>query len=184
MKKQVAVMLLMSMAVLFSACAKKDNSLKEKDTTTNTVAIADVIKDVEAAYGDEYVATNILDDETIKELIGIDADWCNELYAANSLVGTHKDILIAVKAKPEYLEKVLLAINEYRDKLIDETVQYPLNMQKIQASRIDTYGNYVFFTLLGFIPSEVEEKSDDEILAAYQEENLKAVDVYESYFIE
>ncbi len=182
MKKRLAMMLVLSITLLLVACSKKDNASEEESSVRNDVAIADIIKDVQEAYGDDFVATNVLDDATIKELMGIDAEWCDELYASNSMIGVHKDTFIAVKAKPEDLNKVIEAVNAYRDAMIDDTNQYPMNVQKIQASRIDVYGNYVFFTLLGFIPTGVEEQSDDEILKAYQEQNEKAVEVYESYF--
>ncbi|MDO5294370.1 MAG: DUF4358 domain-containing protein [bacterium] len=186
MRRRVIALLLGSIMVLLAACGKSDNNDNANDaengeTVTNNVEIEDIVRDVETAYGEEFVATNVLDNQTIKELMGIDPDWCEELYASNSMIGMHKDTFIAVKAKPEDLEKVKDAVTAYRENMVADTMQYPMNVEKIQASRVDVYGNYVFFTLLGFIPNEVEEQGEDKILAAYQEQNQKAVDVIEGY---
>ncbi|MDO5519209.1 MAG: DUF4358 domain-containing protein [bacterium] len=187
MKRRVTALLLGSMMILLSACGKSNNNDNENNaendtTVNNNVAVEDIVKDVETAYGDDFVATNVLDHQTIKELMGIDPDWCEELYASNSMIGMQKDTFIAAKAKPKDLDKVKNAVTAYRDAMVADTMQYPMNIEKIQASRVDVYGNYVFFTLLGFIPSEVEEQGEDKILAAYQEQNQKAIDVIESYF--
>ena len=55
-------------------------------------------------------------------------------------------------------------------------MQYPMNQIKVQASRVEQVGNYVFFILLGDIPMEVEEKGEDAILAAAKEQAQIAVD--------
>ena len=172
--KRIATVGILLVTMLCSACSTKKEEAKQANVT-------DIVKDVEAAYGDEFVATNVLDDATIKELIGIDPEWCEQLYAANSMMGIHPDLFVAAQAKTGDLDKVREAVETYRQNLVDSTMQYPMNLLKIQASRVDVYGDYVFFTLLGFIPMEVEEQGDDAILAAYEEQNQKAVDVIEGY---
>ena len=67
----------------------------------------------------------------------------------------------------------------YRKRLLDDTMQYPMNLIKIQASQVVRYGNYVFFLMLGEVSMEDMERGDQAALEAAQAENQKAVDAVE-----
>ena len=64
------------------------------------------------------------------------------------------------------------ALTDYREYLLNDTMQYPMNISKIQSSRIETFGNYVCFVQLG---AETPEDEEEAILHC-QEENEKAID--------
>ncbi len=66
---------------------------------------------------------------------------------------------------------------------INDTMQYPMNLLKAQASRIYTKGDYVFFFMLGFIENELEETAtEEEQIDAYKEQNQIAVDAVKELF--
>lgn len=183
MKKIISLALVMVMMLALVACGNKGSetpqTTPEPTPEAINVPVKDIATKVAAAYGDDFAATMDLDETTIKEVIGIDPAWAEEIHAAGAMISANCDKLIIVKAKSENLEDVKKAMNAYRDALVADLMQYPMNQLKIQASQVDVYGNYVIYTCLGFIPMEVEEKGDDAILEAYKAENQKAVAVYD-----
>ena len=52
-----------------------------------------------------------------------------------------------------------------------QAMQYPMNMPKIQASRVIRKGDYVFFLMLGYISSEEEELDEEKQVEAFQKQN-------------
>ena len=67
--------------------------------------------------------------------------------------------------------------------MIQDSLQYPMNIPKIQASIIRTFGDYVCFVQLG---GSMEGMEDDEEAAvkACQEMNEKALSVIEGKLTE
>lgn len=61
-----------------------------------------------------------------------------------------------------------VGIKKYREELIQDTCQYPMNQLKIQASKVYVKGNYVCFIMLGTISNKQEEQSEDKVIAAYK----------------
>ena len=55
-------------------------------------------------------------------------------------------------------------------------MQYPMNVGKVQASRIETVGNYVMFVQLGGDTMQAAEEGDEAVVAMCQEINDKAVE--------
>ena len=46
----------------------------------------------------------------------------------------------------------------YREQLVADTMQYPMNIPKIQASVVKTYGNYICFVQLGGSMNDQQEE--------------------------
>ena len=86
----------------------------------------------------------------------------------------HVDTFIAVHPTEGNEQNVEDALNAYRDNLVNNSMQYPANQVKVEASRVETVGDYVFFLMLGSIDLEIEDEA--EMLTAYQEQNQIAVD--------
>lgn len=192
-KKLTGLAVATTLALTLVACGSNDAKDNGTQTPVATEAPAteapaadvnfeEITKKLAETFGDDFVASNPLDAATIEALLGVKADWYEDAYAANSMIGTHKDIVAMIKAKPENVEDVKAALEAYKQAQIDDVMQYPMNAIKVQATRVETYGNYVVLCLVGFVPMEVEETGDDsKILEAFQEENQKAIDVIESY---
>lgn len=68
------------------------------------------------------------------------------------MIGTNVDTLIIVQAKKDRVEDVEKVLNTYREGEINNTMQYPMNIGKVQASRIETIDNYVFLSSLAAAP--------------------------------
>ena len=82
-------------------------------------------------------------------------------------------------SRPDKLSEELEA---YRKKQIEEAVQYPMNMTKLEASQVITHGDYVFFVMLGGADMEAEEQGADAALKSAKENNQIAVDVIAGFF--
>ena len=58
-------------------------------------------------------------------------------------------LLLIIQAKDDKVEAVQEALYEYWDAKVSDTTQDSRNIGKVQASRIETNGNYVSFVQLG-----------------------------------
>ena len=88
----------------------------------------------------------------------------------------HVDTLLIIHAKDGKVEEVENALNAYRDSLVNDTMQYPMNLGKIQASRVERIGDYVCFVQLGADTSSVEEQGDEAVITYCQEQNELALE--------
>ena len=117
-----------------------------------TPSIQKVYNAVKKAYGDDYIPSEKVSKKELKERYGISSKW----NAATK-------------------KKIRSALKKYREELIQDTCQYPMNQLKIQASKVYVKGNYVCFIMLGTISNKQEEQSEDKVIAAYKKQNEKAV---------
>lgn len=177
MKKKVASLLLVFVMVVLAACSKKDND--NANDSVKEIALADIHTKVKEVYGENYLPNMPFDDTALQNVVGLDPALCEEYIAETPMISTNVDTFIAVRAKSGKVEEVKTVLDAYRTKLVEDTVQYPMNQIKVQASRVVSYGDYVFFLMLGFIDPEVETKEEDVVLKAYEAENQKAVDAIE-----
>ncbi|MCM1104559.1 MAG: DUF4358 domain-containing protein [Clostridium sp.] len=152
-------------------------------TIDDTVSIDTIREAVKEAYGEDYLPDMLLSEDEIRILYGIESEWCEEILVEVPMMSTHVDIFLAVKAKPEHLADVSDAVNAYVENLKNDTMQYPMNINKIAASTVVTMGNYVFYVMLGYLPMEMDDEADDVQIAAYEELNQKAIDVIEGVLL-
>ncbi|MCM1538753.1 MAG: DUF4358 domain-containing protein [bacterium] len=152
-------------------------------TIDDTVSIDAVHEAVKEAYGEDYLPDMLLSEDEIRILYGIESEWCEEILVEVPMMSAHVDTFLAVKAKPEHLADVSDAVNAYVTNLKSDTMQYPMNINKIAASSVVTMGNYVFYIMLGYLPMEMDDEADDVQIAAYEELNQKAIDVIEGILI-
>lgn len=133
---------------------------------------------VKKAYGENYWPNYKLDKNEIKEKYGVDSSLYASAYAEVPMISAHVDELVIFKAKNSASKKkILSAVKNYQKDLKEDTMQYPMNLLKIQGSRVYTNGKYVcFFMLGGSLSKDVEENgTEEEMIKAYQQMNNKAV---------
>lgn len=149
----------------------------------DTVTIDSIYQAVKEAYGEQYLPDMLLSEDDIQVLYGIEPDWCEEFLVEVPRMSAHVDTFLAVKAKPEHLSEVSEAVNTYVENLKNDTMQYPMNLNKIAASSVVTMGDYVFYIMLGTLTSEQEDWDEDKQVAAYEERNQVAIDVIEGMLL-
>lgn len=141
-----------------------------------TPSIQKVYNAVKKAYGDDYIPSEKVSKKELKERYGISSKWYSAAIAEVPMISANADTLVIVKAKnAASKKKIRSALKKYREELIQDTCQYPMNQLKIQASKVYVKGNYVCFIMLGTISNKQEEQSQDKVIAAYKKQNEKAV---------
>jgi len=163
-------------AVVAKAAKKK---LKKKTPSVNKI-----YKAVVAKFGEGYLADLKLTKDEIKLRYGISSSWYTDIIAEIPMMSAHVDTLIIAKAKNKTAKnKIKKKLTSYRQALVKDTNQYPMNLMKIQASKVYVKDNYVFFIMLGSIDTKLEETgTDEQILEAYKKENQKAVSAINAQF--
>lgn len=174
-KKVVTIGLIGIMTLMSAACGKKETASKE-------VELATVVDAVKKAYGDDYLPDTEVDKDMLAERYGVTEDMYEEAYAQIPMISVNIDTLIAVKCKDGKQQDVVDALKKYQENLKNDSLQYPTNAVKTQASRIIEKDGYVFFVMLGVIPMDVEEQGDEAILKKSEENNDIAQKVIDELF--
>lgn len=174
MKKLFSLVMVGVMAFSLVACSTK----KDDQGTGNIkdVPVSEIQTAVKEAYGEAYVPSMDYDAQSLESIFGVKEDWYDEFIAQGPMMSAHVDTFVAIKAKEANVQDVVDALNSYREYLVNDSMQYPMNQIKIQASRVEQVGNYVFFILLGEIPTDVEEQGEDKMLEVAKEQTQIAVD--------
>ena len=205
MKKKLACMLLMS-ALVFSmtACggsqendagstteettigsteAGQETSTTDDVQSSDNAADKDVTKALQSAkkavtdaLGDDYWPDSEIPEEMLNDTYGVSADLYDAYLGESPMISVNVDTLLIIHAKDGKVEDVENALNDYRDHLVNDTMQYPMNLGKIQASRIERIGDYVCFVQLGADTSAAEEQGDEAVITYCQEQNELALE--------
>lgn len=146
------------------------------------VELTDVLEAVKQAYGDDYIPSMDYDEQAMEDLFGIGKEQYEAFFAQGPMISVHVDTLIGVKAKAGQADAVEQALLGYQKSLIENSVQYPMNIVKVNASEVVRYGDYVFFVMLGSPDAQAEEKGEDEALKSAKENNQIGVDAIEGCF--
>lgn len=195
MKKKVAFMLFMSVLVLsVTACGGKqeDGSASATQETGMTVTetaeekpmsaeeVAETLQSAKEAVinalGDNYWPDSEIPEEMLNDTFGVSADLYDGYLGESPMISVNVDTLLIIHAKDGKVEEVENALNAYRDQMVNDTMQYPMNLGKIQASRIERVGDYVCFVQLGADTSEAEEQGEEAVITYCQEQNELALE--------
>ncbi|NLL78462.1 MAG: DUF4358 domain-containing protein [Clostridiales bacterium] len=177
MKKIKAAILLCVVLLGLTACNGNQNSAQgtEEVTYRTDVSTEDLKAAVTEVLGEDYWPSYALNEEEIENLLGLTTDFYEEFTAEMPMISTNVDTLMIIKAKEGKTADVEKAVTKYREMLINDTFQYPMNIGKIQASEIAVYENYVCFVQLGADTMNAAEQGDDAVIAHCREANDKAL---------
>ena len=103
--------------------------------TVADVSLDDVLNDIKEAYGENYVPDSAVDEQMLSDIIGLSPDLYESYVAEMPMISTFVETFIGVKAKEGKGEEAEKALNAYRDQLVNDTMQYPMNVAKIQLPR-------------------------------------------------
>ena len=159
MKKKLACMLLMgALALSMTACGGKDNNGAASDNQQSTME--------STAAGQETGET------------GSTTAAQNPKDAAKALQSAKKAVTDALGDNywPDSEIPGEMLNETYGVSLVNDTMQYPMNLGKIQASRVERIGDYVCFVQLGADTSSVEEQGDEAVITYCQEQNELALE--------
>lgn len=116
---------------------------------------------------EDYWPNMALTPDMLESLLGISPDMYEDYFAEMPMISVNVDTLVVIKAvegQADTVEDILLA---YHDDNVNNTMQYPQNVGKIQAARVQRIGNYVMFVQLGADTAEVSEEGDQDVIIAH-----------------
>lgn len=126
--------------------------------------------------GDNYWPNMALDAEMLEAAFGITGEMYEDYLAEMPMMSAHVDTFVVVKAKADQVDAVKSALNTYRDVQISNTMQYPMNLGKVQASYVEQIGDYVLFVQLGGDDTEAMDKSEEAAITFCQDANQQVID--------
>lgn len=201
-KKIIALILagLLACSALVSCGGTKDpvDNGDNGDTTTPAPVVVTVpeLKDaVLGAYGDLFDPTNemglyLMDipADILESTFGVQAAWVEEYAAGMPMMITNVDTYIIVKPTEGNTENVVAALESYHDYLVNDSFQYPKDLEKVRAAQVFEKNGYVFFIMLGMLSEDVlyAEGTAEEIATLQYDEamanNQKAIDAINAVF--
>ena len=175
MKKLLSVICIMLVTMSVAACGKSNDSGNTNATSYKDVKVSEIESAVAAQIGENYYATTEIEAQYLKETYGISSEMYSEFVGKIPMISVNCDTFIIVKANEGRAEEVEKLFNDTKTSLIENSMQYPMNIAKIQNSRVVRYGNYVAFIQLGGDASfnAADEEAEKKAVEA---ENQKAED--------
>ena len=157
----------------------EDEGGSNSDEEGVTQKIVDAIK---GAYDPDSIPfIDALPEELIDDTYGLEPDTYIEVTAHVPMISTFVDTVVVVKAAEGKAGDVEAALKAHHDRLVNESIQYPMNIEKVNAGQVVANGDYVAFIMLGAI-DEREDASDSERTEFAQEQTKIGVDAFNAYF--
>lgn len=148
------------------------------------VTLTQLKDSVKELLGDQYWPEVSLTKDELERKTGITEDMYVDFLAEKQVLDSHIDTMIIIHAKEDHVGDIEQALEQYRANIIEQNQNYPQNLCKAEASRMETINNYVCFVQLGADTTIVADKGEDEIIAYCQEENERALYVLEKEILE
>ena len=185
MKKLLALLLCGAMLASFAVgCGMKDNNSSDQnqgEVTIDETTFDKVVDAVKGEYGDDYLPSMMMDEERFVEATGINMENVDKFYAEEPMIGTQVDKFFAIKAKDGKGEEVEKELNAYRDVLVNDSLQFPMNIAKVEASEVVRHGDYVYFVMLGKY-NEDDDADEASALEFAKNETKRGLDKIASFF--
>lgn len=144
------------------------------------VTLDEVVKTIKNTYGDGYLPNMTLDADLFQDKTGITSDLYSEFFAEVPMISTNVDSLFIVHATNGNVDKVSELLNAYRENLINDSFQYPMNIPKIQASTVLTKNDYVIFLMVGTPNDNLE--TEEEMSRHFLAETDKGINAINQLF--
>jgi len=141
-------------------------------------------EEVKNLLGDKYWPEVNLSAAELERLTGITEDMYVDFLAERQVLDAHIDTMILIHAKEDYVGDIERALEDYRSTIIEQNKNYPQNLSKAQASRLETIDDYVCFVQLGADTTPFADRGHEAIMAYCLEENEKALYVLEQAILQ
>ena len=135
---------------------------------------------IKKAYGNTYLPSmQRQDDESfMKEVLKLDESWYDDVIVEVPMISANADMLILVDASEGNVENVTNALNAYKEYLVNESLQYPMNEARVKSAVVQAVGDYVCFSILGGVVDNPEDMgliTDEDIADYYLNMNMNAI---------
>lgn len=139
---------------------------------------------IKRAYGENYWPSMQRqdDEEYMKEVLKLDPAWCDDVIVDVAMISAHADMLVLVDASEGNVENVKNALDAYKDYLVNESLQYPMNAARVRGAVVDVVGDYVCFSILGgVLDDDSWVTSEEELVEYYESVSQNAIRVLQNY---
>ena len=151
------------------------------DDTAADSKSKEILNAIKAVYGEDYVPNMEIDSETLNMLLNITSDQYVSYAAEMPMISAHVDTVIIIEAADGQVDAIEEALNAYRQAKVDDTMQYPSNIARINASKVVKKDNFVAFLMVGKINENMDATEAE--AAEYEEAEVqKAVDAFNAAF--
>ncbi|WIV13737.1 DUF4358 domain-containing protein [Proteiniborus sp. MB09-C3] len=174
MKKVFGLFLAIIMMASFLVGCTSKNEAKEVD-------LKEIHSAVKEAFGEDYHPNRELTAEEIENFTGIKEAEIESFIAETPMISVNIDTFMAIKAKENKGSEIEESLEKYRKFLVEESVQYPMNIAKVNAAKVVRHGDYVFFLMLGKLDDR-QEATDEERLEFAKAEVQKAEEAINKFF--
>jgi Domain of unknown function (DUF4358) len=120
-----------------------------KTNQSNESLLVSAHEAVKEAYGDFYIPSKAISADVLESQYGVNLEDIEDYIAESALMATHVDLFIGIKVKRGSEIEVADALNRYRNMMLDTYAMDTAKRAKLEASTVSTFGNYVFFMVLG-----------------------------------
>lgn len=142
---------------------------------------AKILDKIKEAYGDDYLPNMPVEQEYLVSIMGLEEGSFTDFAGELPMISAQADMAVIVKAAEGKAADVKAKLEAYRTMLIEDSFQYPMNLAKINASKVLENGDYLGFIILGAF-GDIDEE-DEVKKAAFAEEQVKiGVDAFNSCF--
>ena len=135
---------------------------------------------VVAVFGENYPAPMEMPADYLEGMYGISPDMYVSYAGDMPMIMTNVDTLLVIQPKADRFEEVKTILETYlANKTADDSLrfEYPFNIGKVSAARVDVIGDCIVFVQLGGdIFGLYETEGDEAVLEACQAANQTAVD--------
>lgn len=167
--------------------AEPDSSSTQEEVSSGSQTAAgeptpaDILADIEEVYGENFMATMDIPDEMFEAQFPVDKDLIQEKVARMPMISAHADYVVIIRAVDGKGEEVEKQLTEIRENLVNDTMQYPSNLAKVQSSQVVRNGDTVAFLMVGAMNEDMDA-TEEEALEFAQAEVQKAVDAFNAAF--
>ncbi len=131
---------------------------------------------VVAELGEDYWPAMAIPADILEGTYGLTPDMYEDYMGEMPMMSAHVDTLLIVKAAEGQEEAVEQALQAYRENMVENSMQYPMNLGRVQASVVERMDSYVVLALLGGDTMDAEMQGGDEaVIKQCQEMNEKAL---------
>ena len=153
-----------------------NQNYKGYSNTVDTMELAEAVKN---ELGENYYPNTQMESQMLEDVYGVESGSYEEFYGEIPAISTNVDTLVIVEANEGCEDEIEQALVSYMENSKADTMQYPMNIGKIQSSQVKTFGNYVCFVQLGGNVMEAMDQGDEAVIRQCQAMNEQALNIIE-----
>ena len=139
--------------VVDAPVVEEPDVIEEVEPQDIEISMAEIVNTLKHNLGENYLPSMLLEQDVFNQLVGLTSDMYDEFYAEVPMMSAHVDKLFIVRTSNT--TAVEEAFKAYHTIQVEDAMQYPMNLTKVENAVITTQGDYVMYFILGGYSTEV-----------------------------